>query len=34
LSHCLVLEQRALVGIVTLRDMTVRHLEAFRSSQT
>jgi signal-transduction protein with cAMP-binding, CBS, and nucleotidyltransferase domain len=32
-SHCLVLERRELAGIVTLRDMTVRHFEAFRSSQ-
>lgn len=28
-SHCLVLEGRDLAGLVTLRDMTVRHYEAF-----
>lgn len=34
LSHCLVLERRELTGIVTLRDMTVRHFEAFCGSQS
>ncbi|MCW5731691.1 MAG: CBS domain-containing protein [Alphaproteobacteria bacterium] len=28
LSHCIVLQGRELVGLVTLRDMTVRYIEA------